>query len=217
MIPMRRLLPVAAAFIVLLFSGLVHGVWTDRWSDGHDLDEAAAKLDELPLIVGDWRGQKIPQPNRKSGGLAGSISCRYMHRQTGKEVTVFLGVGRPGPVSIHTPDVCYNALGFEMEPRQEFTVPAGSVASGSKFFTARGKKLKGADQTRMRIFWAWNTGSKWLIADNPRFAFANQRILYKVYFLREMAAASEPLADDPCVQLMHQLLPVLQPKVLPAS
>ncbi|HYT87884.1 MAG TPA: exosortase-associated EpsI family protein [Gemmataceae bacterium] len=214
---MTRLLPVAAAFIVLLFSGLVHGVWTERWAESPDLDEAVAKLDGLPLTVGDWRGKKLDNGNRTSGGLAGSISCCYVHRQTGKEVTVFLACGRPTKVAIHTPDVCYAASGFEMEPNQEFTVPPGSAASGSQFYTARAKKMKAADQTRLRIFWSWNPGGKWQIADSPRVAFANRQILYKLYFIREMASATEPLAEDPCLQLMHQLLPVLQPNVLPAS
>jgi hypothetical protein len=216
---MTRLLPVATAFVVLLFSGVVHGVWTDRWADGGDLNEAAAKLENLPLTVGDWKGHLLPQVSRKGGGLAGAVSCRYVHVRTGKEVTVFLACGRPGPVSIHTPDVCYTASGYKMEAKQQLVLPPGSPAAGAAFFTARGKRTRSAEQTRLRIFWSWNAGGKWEVAENPRFTFDRSRtlILYKLYVLREMAAASEPLNEDPCLDLMRQLLPALQPAVLPAS
>jgi hypothetical protein len=212
---MRRLLPVTAAVIVLLFSGIVHGVWTERWGEASDLNEAVARLERLPLDLGDWKGEPIASANRKGGGLAGSVSCRYLHRPTGKEVTVFLGCGRPAVVAIHTPDVCYAASGFELEPTQEFTLPAASSSAGAVFYTARAKKTKAGDQTKLRIFWSWHAAGKWAVADTPRMAFVDHKILYKVYFIRELNSATEPLADDPCVQLMEKLLPRLQAVVQP--
>src|SRR5439155_15060608 len=106
---MRRLLPVAAAVVVLLFSGLVHGVWTDRWAEARELNEAVARLNDVPLKIGDWEGEALPGKGRASGGLAGALARRYVHRPSGKAVTIFLGCGRPRFVAIHTPDVCYAA------------------------------------------------------------------------------------------------------------
>src|SRR5262245_46029807 len=131
---MTRLLPVAAAVVVLLFSGLVHGLWIDRWGPGQDLLKAAAGLDRLPLQFGEWQGEDLPMKNRQSGELAGSVTRRYVHRPSGKAVTVFLACGRSDKVAIHTPDVCYTASGFNMVAKKEFTLPPESALAGSTFY-----------------------------------------------------------------------------------
>ncbi|MCC6420729.1 MAG: exosortase-associated EpsI family protein [Gemmataceae bacterium] len=220
---MTRLLPVAAAVVVLLFSGLVHGVWTDRWAELEDLHAAVARLDRLPLNLGEWQGEEVPMKNRQSSGLAGCLARRYVHRPTGKAVTIFLGCGRPGPVSIHTPDVCYAASGFEVEAKKEVALPADSACPGAAFYTSMLRHTRGGDRTQMRIFWSWHADGKWEVAENPRFTFARQQILYKLYVIREATGLNAglgrggELSADPCVELMNQLLPAFRRQVLAAS
>jgi hypothetical protein len=214
---MTRLLPVAAAVTVLLFSGLVHGLWTDRWSEPGDLRAAAARLPQLPLKLGEWEGEALPSSSRAGGGLHGTLSRRYVHRPTGKVVTVFLGCGRPGPVSIHTPDVCYTASGYKEVEKQEYRLPVKSAAAGAAFYTARYHRDKAGDNTQLRIFWSWTSGEQWEVAASPRMAFFNRPILYKLYVLREAGAGAQPLEGDPCLELMEQLLPALQREVLPKT
>ena len=67
---MPRHLPVAAAVTVLLFSGLVHGLWTDRWSEPGDLLAAAARLPRLPLKLGEWEGEAMTAPNTRMPSVA---------------------------------------------------------------------------------------------------------------------------------------------------
>jgi hypothetical protein len=199
--------------LVLLFSGLVHGVWTDRWSDGTDLKTAVAQLEQLPRTLGGWEGEPLPGNGNASGGLAGSLSRRYVHRGTGKAVTIFLGCGRAGPASIHTPDVCYAASGFkEEDAHTEFTLPADSAAAGGVFYTAQFVKNRAAEKTQLRIFWSWFAEGKWQVSANPRFAFVRQPVLYKLYLIREVPTGpiSEPPDAEPCVELMNLLLPALE-------
>ncbi len=219
---MTRLLPVAAAVVVLLFSGLVHGLWIDRWGLGQDLTEAAARLDRLPLQLGEWEGTDLPMKNRQSGGLTGSVTRRYVHRPSGKVVTMFLACGRSQEVAIHTPDVCYAASGFKMlETKREFTLPPESARPGSSFYTDRMQRTRGADQTQLRIFWSWYIDGKWQVTENPRSTFGRRSVMYKLYVLREADAAPATtvaeLNTDPCVELMNCLLPAFEEKVLPSS
>jgi hypothetical protein len=213
---MTRLLPVTAAVIVLLFSGVVHGLWTDRWTERADVSAAAARLSQLPMRLGDWQGEALASSARPGGGLAGAVSRRYVHRPTGRSVTLFLGCGRPGTAAIHTPDVCYAASGFDGE-KKPFTLPAGSAAAGAQFYTAHMRREKSTDKTQLRIFWSWSSGEKWEVAENPRFAFVHRPILYKLYVLRETGPGPQPLEADPCVEFMEVLLPALQRTVLSAS
>src|SRR5262245_5487809 len=114
------------ASAVLVASGLVHGFWTDRWVPPADVARAADRLDELPLDVGPWKGHKTEvKPGQAGAGVAGCIQRRYENVQTGAGVAIALVCGRPGPVSIHTPEVCYGASGYLVGKRER--VPAGST------------------------------------------------------------------------------------------
>src|SRR5271155_874830 len=102
---MGRILVIASAFAVLVASGVVHGLWTDRWSDQADLAGAAKRLEKLPMTLGAWHGSNVEMEPDPRSGLAGMIARRYVHATSGKVVTLFLACGRSGPVCTHTPDV----------------------------------------------------------------------------------------------------------------
>src|SRR6516162_5920447 len=95
------------ASAALVASGLVHGFWTDRWMPPADVARATERLDDLPLEIGPWKGHKVEiKPGQAGAGVAGFIQRRYENVQTGASVAVAVVCGRPGPVSIHTPEVC---------------------------------------------------------------------------------------------------------------
>jgi hypothetical protein len=207
---MMRLVATTSAVAVLFLSGLVHGLWTDRWAAAEDLDGDLAELRSLPLTIGDWQGEDL-QP-KKQGGSEGLVSLarRYVNRGTGEVVSILLACGRPGPISIHTPDVCYAASGYEVEKPARFTVKAAGQAPAAVFFTSRLVKTRAAEQTRLRIFWAWAAGGAWQVADNPRLEFASQRRLYKLYLLHELSRGGDSPERDACAALLPVLLPELQ-------
>jgi len=80
----------------------------------------------------------------------------------------------------------------------------------AEFQTAQFDKTKAADQKHLRVFWSWNAGGIWQISDSPRLAFARFPVLFKLHLVRELAVPGEPPDDDPCVNLLHLLLPELQ-------
>jgi hypothetical protein len=212
---MFRLLPAALAVTALLFTGLAHGLWTDRWTVAEDLAAAVARLEQVPLVLGDWEAPAAPPERQHSRTVAGSFTRRYVNRQTGKGVTVSLMCGRAGPLAAHTPDVCYEASGYEGGPLSTYTHPAGG-APPAAFYTACFRKARATEQSTLRIFWSWNATGTWQVASNPRLAFAHQPVLYKLYLLRELTTAREPLEEEPCIDLLNHLLPALQ-RVLPAG
>jgi hypothetical protein len=67
------------------------------------------------------------------------------------------------------------------------------------------------------VFWSWNAGGIWQVADSPRLAFARFPVLFKLHLVRELAVPGEPPVDDPCVNLMQLLLPELQKLFFSAS
>lgn len=215
---MTRMFLPAAAILATLASGVAHGLWTHRWTSTPDVAAAAARLQQLPLTLGDWQGQDLEFDTRQVGPVAGYLYRRYVNQRTGVAVTMALAFGLSGPVSIHTPDVCYVASGFEAASISKFSPSLDPSQPPAEFQTAQFVRTRTADQKYLRVFWSWNAGGIWRVADYPRLAFAPRYpVLYKLHLVRELTAPDEPPADDPCVEFMQQLLPELQRSVIAAS
>src|SRR4051812_23326676 len=102
---MMRILPVLTVVGVVTLSGVVHGVWTNRWGSTRAVEEASARLQDVPMTVGEWDGQAKELSEREIAlaEINGYFSRNYVNRRTGSMVSVLLICGRPGPVSVHTP------------------------------------------------------------------------------------------------------------------
>src|SRR5215831_4661092 len=120
---MKRMLPIAVALAAVLAAGIVHGFWTDRWRTARTVEAAVANLDRVPRTVGDWQAEPLASDVRDDQGLPGQLYLRYVNRKSGDSITVALVCGRPGPVSIHTPDVCYGASGYKVGRPAPFALP----------------------------------------------------------------------------------------------
>ncbi len=109
---MTRLLTALVASALVIACGVVHGYWSDRWQPPAETAAAAARMETLPAEAGDWVSSPVELKNPQNGGVSGTLYRRYENHRTGDAATVFLVCGRAGPVSIHTPEVCYAADGF---------------------------------------------------------------------------------------------------------
>lgn len=202
---MLRTLPPLAATVLTVAAGLVHGYWSDRWAPPVETAQAAERLTAIPLVVGDWDGKDVEvKPGQAGAGIAGSVQRCYTHRATGVAVVLALVCGRPGPVSIHTPESCYTASGYDFGSRSPV-----KVDPAANFWTADAVRTKATEETRVRLFWGWNTGAGWSAPNDARTTFARAPVLYKLYALRELNSLAEPLAGDPGQVFLQALLPAL--------
>jgi hypothetical protein len=203
---MKRWFAALIGSIALIVCGIVHGYWTDRWSPPVETAQAAQRLDSIPLELGEWGGEASEVKQGEAGaGVAGFIKRRYVHRKTGATVSVFLVCGRPGPVSIHTPDICYGASGFTVNNRARY-----ECSSGDSMWKTDVIRTNATEEMRMRVYWAWSDGAKWMAADDPRLQFARRPVLHKLYVLRELAGTNESYRAEPCEEFLQAMLPVLE-------
>jgi hypothetical protein len=201
-----HLVPATAAAALVICCGLVHGVWTERWAR-RNLPDVADRLERVPLHLEGWEGKRLTVDDpRGLGAVAGCFYGRYVDATLGHAVQVFLVGGPPGPVAVHTPDVCYAASGFEVLSQTRFQAP---LAAG-EFWSSNLLRIKSSDHEQLRIFWSWNAGAGWSVPESPRLAFARSPVLYKLYLIRETSGDEGRLEEDPCVALMRHLLPELQ-------
>ena len=204
---LRYLAPLVAAALIVS-AGIVHGFWTDRWVPATEPHKAAARLLTIPTTIGDWEGKDPETPAEAVPGVVGSLQRCFTHRVTGATVTMALVCGRPGPVSIHTPDACYTASGYDF--RAQTTI---AVAPGIDFFTADPVRTKASEETRVRLFWAWNAGRGWQAPEDARPTFAHRPVLHKLYVMRELGSLAEPVKDDPALAFLRVLLPELDARL----
>jgi hypothetical protein len=212
---MMRLVPVATVVLLVIACGVVHGLWTDRWAPRLDPATVTARFDVLPVTIGDWESEALGVSPREIQGLTGYLARRYVNRRTGDTVTIALMSGPPRIVSIHTPDVCYAASGFEVAPPSKFEPP--QTAEPAEFWTCEMVRTRAAEQTRLRIFYAWNASGTWVAAENPRVAFARSSVLYKLYLIRDLPVTTAPLASDPCLDFFERLGPELRKCLFPET
>lgn len=219
---MLRWIHTAVAVALLVATGIVQGMWSDRWAVDEQTTAAAKMLDEIPMVIGDWEGTEIKvKPGTAGAGVTGCIQRNYTNRKIGATVVIALVNGRPGPVSTHTPEACYGASGYTVGKRE--AVPITTAAETDRFWTADATRVRATEETKLRIFWGWNAGEGWVASNDGRSQFPLFRypILHKLYVLREItgtnATTSREAKDEPCVAFLNELVPALNASVFKAG
>jgi hypothetical protein len=196
---MPRTLPIWAATAIVLVAGIVHGIGTNRWSSGHEIGPACARLGRVPWVIGDWTGQPLEFNAAEHGpaGIGGGLLRRYVNRRTGGSLTVLIVCGRPGPISVHTPEVCYPAAGYEvLGARTRVTIPLGPGTPPTALWRVRLRKVRSIVPELLDVHYGWSAAGLWRAPEqDPRFAFAGSPYLYKLYVIRPRAGADESEAD----------------------
>jgi hypothetical protein len=214
---MTRLLPALLALALVVAYGLAEGSWAGRWQPAAAPHEAAARLAAVPAVLGDWEGTDTTLDHRVAAQaeLSGSLMRTYTHKVTGETLTVLLVCGRPGPVSVHTPDVCFVGSGYSL-PKPPARQPAPGGGGGDEFWVGDFQQPSAGDPIPVRAYWAWSTdGQAWSAPDHPRLTFARAGALYKLYVTRSVPPGGPAAETDPAADLMARLLPALRQVLAP--
>jgi len=209
---MSRLLP-AVALAAVILPGIVQGVWTNRWGESDQLRDFVARLDAVPEQFREWQGQDLAINPRAlaESGLSGFLSRRYRHRVSKNEVFVLVAAGRPGPVSVHTPQVCYEGLGYNITPDGiKASLHASESGIGGDFKNGIFMKSSPGATDYLKIYWSWNASGRWQTPSQPRVSFAGHSGLYKLYVICPFARAEQQEeVDRICQSFLDDFLPEL--------
>jgi hypothetical protein len=212
---MRRVqLAALAAGLIVVGAGLVHGKLSDRWGSSQALEEAVARVDQVPMEIDGLIGEAQPaEADEFRAARAKGYWVRiYRDPDRKTECLVILMCGRPGDMSIHTPDVCYKGAGYEMFG-QASTASFGELGL---FWTARFvKQSLGSDD--LRLYWAWSNDGAWHAPENPRWEFRGGRFLYKLYVARHASGRDDAKEKETTEALIRRLLPTLRRSLFEAA
>jgi hypothetical protein len=196
---MFRSLHMLVALLLIIGTGLAHGLWTHRWLHTDEPQASAARLNQLPLEFGTWRGMDSPVPPSALaiGEIVNYKQRRYFNRATGAEFTVLVVCGKPGPISVHTPEVCFPGAGFRMigEP-SAVSLALGDDFPQAEFRTARFQKQNSTEKVEMEAFWSWTTDGHWEAPSYPRLTYGRFPALFKVYIIRMVNSNRDAPEED---------------------
>lgn len=210
-------------FLVVLgltfFSGLLHGRMCGRWGLKPDMAAAAEKLEATPTRFGDWELTHATTLDARIAKLlesAAYLCGTYSNRVSGESVNLFVLLGPPGPVSVHTPDICYASRDFTIVREREQVAVRDATGANAQLWalTLRGNDL---DANLLRVYYGWNDGGGWTAPDNPRFDYAGRPLLYKIQVAGNAAGEAAAQPDDLGQRFLRDFLPVLQPQLAPAA
>jgi hypothetical protein len=212
-----RLLPLAAAAAVLVVTGVVHGIRSDRWGVGEDVLAAASRLEAIPAVVGDWEGApfEVEQRQLDVAQVVGHRGLRFVNRVSAERASLLIVCGRPGAASVHPPDICYQGLGYRMQKDPVRQAVSGGGLS-AEFWTATFSR-PGPLPDVLRIWWAWGVGDRWQASSNPRLSFARAPALYKVYVISRVRGTGQDAQENAGYKLIEALLPALKQSLSPSG
>jgi hypothetical protein len=194
---MRRYWPIAVALVFLLAVGFIHSRWTDESRYAADVQAAVARLTTIPDKIGDWKGEdaEIPEGQRKVSGADGFFLRHYKNPATDQMITVLIVCGRPGPIAVHTPDVCYQAVGnFVGSPESRALEYEDSKLANFKEIRVKGAEHR-PGQPELDVLWSWSTDGNWTTPRFPRLSFARARVLHKLYVIRQVDDSDSKESD----------------------
>jgi len=193
-----------------ILSGVLQGNMRNRWGPSADVLSAANKLAQIPAQFGTWRLQssgELGETASKMLECAAQVVRDYENQATGDVVSVTLLLGPPGPISVHTPEVCFGTRNFKNLGERQLTAIRRADGRDDEFWTLdyKANNLRG---DLLRVYYAWSKGDRWSAVGDPRFTFASQPYLYKIQLSSRLPPGTITQSQDPCHKFLQDFLPV---------
>jgi hypothetical protein len=206
---LRSLFVLILAGAITLTAAILHGRWTNRWSPPEALSEAGQVLERLPGNFGPWQ---LVKTEELSPNVRGILECRdyrqayYQNHETGEQLLLTLLLGSPGPMSVHTPEVCYTSIDSQaIAPRQRIELPTSG--SPDAVWMVQFRELHEAQSGITRVYYAWSDGAGWSADEEPRVTFGGRPFLFKVQVCVRLPEGAEADTHDPARAFFPVFLP----------
>jgi hypothetical protein len=168
---------------------------------------AATHLRSFPQQFGEWQllnEEPIGADALQMLSCAGYVNREYVNRKSGQSVSIAIIVGPPGPISVHTPEICFSSRAYTLSDEKVITTINDREGRAHTFWSiAFQPNNPSADQ--LRVIYAWTASDTWIAAKAPRFEFARQRTLFKLQ-LASVVSAPTDRTNDPCHAFLVDLL-----------
>ncbi len=181
-------LAVVAAIVLTVVSGAIHG----RSAKQSTLEQAYRNTElafsNLPEKFGDWY---LEDEHGLSDSALELLECgafihhSYRNRESGQVVNLAVMVGPGAKMSIHVPEICFEARNFRLiQERQPEQVDRDC-------FWHVGFQLNDVSERKLNVYYGWKVEDEWVAPKMPRWAVAGQPVLYKLQLSEHVSAAGQ--------------------------
>jgi Protein of unknown function (DUF3485) len=195
---------------VTFTTALLHGRWTNRWGTPAAQVEAQAVLAGLPHDFGPWRlVESDPLPAAARGILqcSGETQGVYENQETGERVMFTLLLGPPGPMSVHTPEICYGSLDHvPLADRQRITIDEST--GKDTVWMVQFHDLHELQGNITRVYYSWSESTNWNAVEEPRIQFGGGPYLFKLQLLVRLPEEAAVETQDPGRGMLREFVPV---------
>ncbi|PHR95882.1 MAG: hypothetical protein COA78_29435 [Blastopirellula sp.] len=211
------------SFLVVVSLTILSGVVYERTSrydeTSQRANEAAQKLNELPEIIGAWRldtQKPLDETAERILQCNGYLNNTYVNDTTGQFVHVAVLLGPTGPISVHTPEICYSSRDYDIsEDRNAISI--SEKENGGHTLWSLDLLKKDLQASKLRVYYAWSFGEKWEATEEPRYYYAGKPFLYKIQLACSVPAVESEDEIDAGQEFLKQFLPALQKQLVIAE
>ncbi len=196
------------ALAITLVTGAVYGRYTQRWGPVPDLVAKGISLRTMPKEIGDWllvNEGTLGAIVQETLACTGYVNRTYVNRQTGQEIGMAVYVGPAGPISVHTPEICYSSTAYEIRGSRRSKTVSGPNDEENTFWQLTFRST-GAEPQSQRVYYGWSLGDRWNASESPRFEYGGQPALYKLQIATRIPQADEQKPDDACKDFLLALV-----------
>jgi hypothetical protein len=157
-----------------------------------------------------WESQdlKLDPKIIEKAEIAGFLARHYFNRD-GDSFSVFLACGRPGPISLHSPDICYPGAGYRLVTGiKKINVDIPNFL-GKVEFAVWEFEIPNTEKSRIRLYSSWYAKWSWQVPARPRWTFGNQPVLHKLY-LSQPLSGKDQIAEESGIKFLQTLIPEIE-------
>lgn len=217
---MKFLLPyqgLVIAIVLTIFSGTIYRYLT---APSADLAEVAKRFNEIPKEFGDWKMDKEePMTDQVVSTLecAGYLNGSFINQVTGQRVNAFIVLGPPGPISVHTPEVCYSSKDYDIKETREHT-EIGKDGELGTLWSLTMRQTSTVSAELLRVYYGWASQDIWTAPESPRFTYGGDPLLFKIQLASYLPPETDLKTNDSCRSFLESFLPhvnrvLLKPEV----
>jgi hypothetical protein len=124
-------------------------------------------------------------------------------------------LGPPGPISVHTPEICYSSRDFKIGGERRAVTIAARDGTNHRLWELP-LKTNNVHAMPLRVFYAWNAGAQWEAAEYPRFGYSGLSHLYKLQIAVTTAGQTKSSDFDAGRDFLEGFLDQLQSRLVEA-
>ena len=205
-------LVIVVALTLTVGGGMLQGSYARRWGTTEHEMQLASRLEQVPEQFAGWTKRESYEISDAAQRLlqpSGFFNRSYVG-PNGEQVGVAVMLGAHGPISVHTPEVCYSSRDYKQLATRE-TVAIKDVSGDETQFWKLTFKSNNVDQSGLRVYYAWSTDLEWKAAKWPRYEYFGQPYLFKIQLAsRVNPDSADADDDDACRRFLKDFVPVLK-------